>query len=191
MIYILMHSRVILCCETVEIIAGEQKQTFIVHKDLLALHSIFFSNLFSEKGSDLNGKLAISSEPSLFADFVSWIYFGKRLPVEIGTTAVELWELGGFFRAPAFQNFCIDACREYCKASETDATKAWPFIEGIKHMYSIMPEGSLIRSLAVDSLSYKNPLQENERGSPEREGQSCLGGREVLLDWADVRCTLG
>jgi hypothetical protein len=187
---VLIHSRVILYSETVEIFAGkQQKETFTVHKDLLTLHSTYFSNFFSEKGPDVDKKAAISAKPSLFADFVSWIYFGEFLKVdnnalEGGAAVDELWELGRFFGAPAFQNFCMDDCRNYCKASETSATEPWPFIEGIKLMYSITPRPCPLRSLAVDSLSYKNPLQENKEGSLVwKEWDSLLTGQISKEPW--------
>ncbi|KAF4626063.1 hypothetical protein G7Y89_g12100 [Cudoniella acicularis] len=176
-------AQVIIYSETVEVFAGtEQKQTFVVHKDLLTLHSTYFSNLFSDKGLDMDKKISITVKPSLFADFVSWIYMGKFLKVENnalegGTAVNKLWELGRFFRAPAFQNFCMDDCRNYRKASETDPEQPWQFIEGIELMYSLTPPGSLLRSLAVQSLSYKNPLQENEKGSPDwKKWKSLLTG---------------
>jgi BTB/POZ domain len=130
----LIHSRVILYSPTVEVFAGkEEKQTFIVHKDLLTLHSTYFSNLFSDDGPGVDKKISISAEPSLFANFIAWIYFGEFLKVNndalAGGQAVDdLWELGRFFKAPAFQNFCMDDCQSYCKASDTDPTMPWPFV---------------------------------------------------------------
>jgi hypothetical protein len=107
----LTRTRVILYSETVEIFVGkEKKETVNVIKDLLTLHSMFFTNLFSKKSPYVDKKIAVSVKPSLFADFVSWIYAGEFLKVEnnalAGGPAVDdLWALGRFFRAPAFQHF--------------------------------------------------------------------------------------
>ena len=79
----LIRTRVIVYSETVKILVGkEKKETVNVHKDLLTLHSTYFTNLFSEKGRDVDKKIAVSVEPPLFADFVSWIYTGEFLKVE-------------------------------------------------------------------------------------------------------------
>jgi hypothetical protein len=179
----LIHSRVILYSEMVEILVGkDKKEAVIVHKDLLTLHSMFFTDLFIEKDQDVDRKISISAKPSLFADFISWIYTGEFLKVENnalagGTTVDDLWALGSLFRAPAFQNFCMDDCRNYCKASETDETQPWPFIQGIKQMYSLTQPEAKLRKLAIHSLSYKNPLQENKKGSPAwKEWKSLLSG---------------
>jgi hypothetical protein len=175
--------------EVVEIYAGKEKQTFFVHKDLLALHSTYFRNFFSDKGAGVEKKLTVAAKPSLFADFVSWIYFGEYLKVKNdaleGNTAVDhLWELGRLFKAPAFQNFCMDDCRTYCKASELDPDQPWPFVYGIKQMYSITPKGSPLRKLAVDSLTYKNPLQEKKKGSAVwKEWKALLTGQNSKEAW--------
>ncbi|KAE9367560.1 hypothetical protein N431DRAFT_513969 [Stipitochalara longipes BDJ] len=177
--------QIILYSETVEVFVGkEQKQTFVVHKDLLALHSTYFSNLLSDNGLDENMKINVFAKPSLFADFVSWIYFGEFLKVKNdaleGAAAVDdLWELGRFFKAPAFQNFCMDDCRTYCKASETDPNSPWPFVTGIKQMYSITPKGSRLRKLAVDS-DIQEPL------AYEQERQYSLEGVEGIAHWAEL-----
>jgi hypothetical protein len=177
------YCRSILYSETGTILAGkEEKQSFIVHKDLLAAHSTYFSNLFSDKGLGVDEKISISANPPLFADFVSWVYFGEFLKVENdaleGEQAVDdLWELARVFKALTSQNFCMDDCRTSCKASETDPNAPWPFVEGIKKMYSITPRGSQLRKLAVDSLSYKNPLHENKK-----EVLFGRSGRHCLLD---------
>jgi hypothetical protein len=188
---ILIYGRIIIYSETVTILAGmEEKQSFNVHKDLLAVHSTYFSNLLSEKGLGADEKISIPANASLFADFISWVYFGEFLKVENdaleGEQAVDdLWELARYFQAPAFQNFCMDDCRTYCKASETDPKSSpWPFVEGIKKMYSITPRGSKLRKLAVDSLSYKNPLHENKRGSAVwKEWKALLTGQNSREAW--------
>jgi BTB/POZ domain len=191
----LIHSRVILYSETVEIFAGnqqQQKQTFVVHKDLLTLHSLYFTRLFSDKGLGGDKKIAIAAKPSLFADFVAWIYFGEFLEVENdaldgGTTVDDLWELGRFFGAPGFQNFCMDDCRTYCKGSDTNPARfPWPFVKGIKQMYATTPRGSRLRALARDSLSYKNPLQENKKGSAVwKEWRALLTGQSSKESWVN------
>jgi len=183
--FILIYCRIILYSETITILAGmEEKQSFNVHKDLLAVHSTYFSNLLSEKGLGADEKISISANASLFADFISWVYFGEFLKVENdaleGEQAVDdLWELARYFQAPAFQNFCMDDCRTYCKGSEIDPKNSpWPFVEGIKKMYSITPRGSKLRKLAVDSLSYKNPLHENKK-----EWKALLTGQNSREAW--------
>ena len=131
----------------------------------------------------------IYAEPALFADFVSWIYFGEFLKVRndalAGGPAVDsLWELGRFLKAPAFQNFCMDDCRQYCKESEILPKQRWPFIGGIELMYSITPKDSLLRKLAVDSLSYKNPMQEHKKGSKEwKRWKTLLTGQNSRVNW--------
>jgi len=186
-----MHRRIILYSETVEILAGsEDKQTFIVHRELLAVHSTYFLDLFMDKDRGVDKQISISIKPSLFADFVSWIYVGEFLKVENdaleGSAAVDdLWDWGRFFKAPAFQNFCMDDCRTYCKLSDTNPTKfPWPFINGIKQMYSITPKESRLRKLAVDSLSYKNPLHKNRKGSAAwKEWKALLTGQHSQEAW--------
>jgi hypothetical protein len=186
-----MHHRVILYSETVEVLAGnEDKQTFIVHRDLLALHSAYFLDLFKDKGRGVDKQILISMKPSLFADFVSWIYFGEFLKVENdaleGAASVDdLWEWGRVFKAPAFQNFCMDDCRAYCKSSDTNPTKnPWPFINGIKQMYSTTPKESQLRKLAVNSLSYKNPLHKYRKGSAAwKEWKALLTGQDSQEAW--------
>jgi hypothetical protein len=80
---ILIYGRIILYSETLTILAGmEEKQSFNVHKDLLAVHSTYFSNLLSEKGLGADEKISIPANASLFADFISWVYFGEFLKVE-------------------------------------------------------------------------------------------------------------
>jgi hypothetical protein len=170
----LMHTRVILYCEMVQLLVGKEKETVIVHKDLLALHSIYFTTLFREKGPDADKKIAVNVKSSLFAEFVSWIYTGEFLEVEnnalaSGAAVDDLWALGRDFKAPAFQNFCMDDCRKYCKALEMELMQPWPFIEGMGLMYSLTQPKSWLRKLAIHSVSYKNPLQENEEGSPVYE----------------------
>ncbi len=190
---ILIYCRIILYSETVTILAGkEEKQSFVAHKDLLAVHSTYFSNLFSERELGDDEKISAFANASLFADFISWVYFGEFLKVENdaleGEQAVDdLWELGRCFQAPAFQNFCMDDCRTYCKASETDPKHTpWPFVEGIKKMYSITPRGSNLRKLAIDSLSYKNPLHENKKGSAVwKEWKALLTGQNSREAWID------
>jgi hypothetical protein len=179
----LIHRRVILYSGMVELFVGEQeKETVNVHKDLLTLHSTYFTTLFSEKDPDVDEKIEILAKPPLFADFISWIYTGEFLKVEnnalAGGAAVDdLWALGSLFKAPAFQNFCMDDCRNYCKASETDEMQPWPFILGIKQMYFLTQPDSKLRKLAIHSLSYKNPLRENEKGSLAwKEWKSLLSG---------------
>jgi hypothetical protein len=169
---------------------NEDKQTFIVHRDLLAVHSTYFLDLFKDKGHGVDKQITISTKPSLFADFVSWIYFGEFLKVKNdaleGSAAVDdLWEWGRFFEAPAFQNFCMDDCRAYCKASDTNPTEfPWPFVSGIKQMYSITPKESQLRKLAVNSLSYKNPLHKNRKGSAAwKEWKALLTGQHSQEAW--------
>ena len=176
--------------KTVQVLVGkEQKESFVVHRDLLALHSNYFSNLLSDDGLGEDHKITVFAKPSLFADFVSWIYFGEFLKVKNdaleGDAAVDdLWELGRFFKAPAFQNFCMDDCRTYCKASDTDPTSPWPFVEGIQQMYSITPKGSFLRKLAVDSLTYRNPLHMNKKGSAAwKEWKVLLTGQNSSEAW--------
>jgi hypothetical protein len=89
----------------------------------------------------------------------------------------------------------MDDCRNYCKASETDREQPWPFIKGIKQMYYVTQPESKLRKLAIHSLSYKNPLHENEKGSPVwKEWKLLLTGqvsekdepwlREIQVDFA-------
>lgn len=54
---VLIHSRVVIYSETVEIFAGKQEKARL-------------------KG------MSISSKPSLFADFVSWLYTGEFLKLK-------------------------------------------------------------------------------------------------------------
>jgi hypothetical protein len=155
----------------------------------LTLHSGYFSNLLGNKGPGEDMKITVFKNPSFFADFVSWIYIGEFLKVPNdaleGEAAVDdLWELGRFFKAPAFQNFCMDDCRTYCKRSETDPKSIWPFVNGIKLMYSITPKGSPLRKLAVDSLTYKNPLHTNKKGSAAwKEWKALLTGQNSKEAW--------
>lgn len=68
--------RIIIYRETVAILAGmEEKQSFNFHKDLLAVHSRYFSNLFSEDGLGADEKISIPANASLFFDFISWVHF--------------------------------------------------------------------------------------------------------------------
>ncbi|PMD19539.1 hypothetical protein NA56DRAFT_203995 [Hyaloscypha hepaticicola] len=53
----------------------EEKQSFNFHKDLLAVHSRYFSNLFSEDGLGADEKISIPANASLFFDFISWVHF--------------------------------------------------------------------------------------------------------------------
>jgi hypothetical protein len=87
--------------------------------------------------------------------------------------------------AAELRNFCMDDCRTYCKGSDTDPVAfPWPFVKGIKQMYATTPRGSRLRALARDSLSYKNPLQENKKGSAVwKEWKALLTGQSSKESW--------
>jgi hypothetical protein len=173
---VLIQSRVITCSEIAKILVGNQDyQVFMVHKDLLALHSGYLSNLFNERETGANNEVEVRNEPSLFANFVSCIYSGDLLNLRDGifeAALYELWELGDFLEAPAFQNFCMNLYRERCRRQLEPGPgmtmEIAPYIPAIKQIY-LTPRGSLLRSLTIDTLSYKNPLQVNDRGSPSWE----------------------
>lgn len=181
----LMHIRAIMFSGMAEVIVGEKKKTFVVHKDLLVMHSTIFSDSFIAQGPDVDRVPLLQTEPRFFAQFVSWIYVGELLSHQKGISVAELWELGRYLGAPTFQNFCMDFAREHCKNSDRDATEAWPSPSWIMYAYSKTERHSLIRTLAVDVLSYENPLQKNEASSPAwKEWESLLTGKTSSASWA-------
>jgi hypothetical protein len=128
-----------------------------------------------------DSKIALPSiKPSLFGDFVSWIYTDNYLPVEstslgVAEPCTELWAMGNFlqvkpslgmtllfpileidsnYQAPSFQNFCFDDYRNWCKENIDN----WPCISDIKQIYNITSKGSLLRQFAAQSMTYKNPF---------------------------------
>jgi len=181
--------------KTVQVLIGEkEKQAFLVHRDLLTLHSSYFRKELKDKGLDEDCKISVPVKPTLFVDFISWMYFGEFIQLrnkalEGGTSVDPLWELGRFLEAPGFQNFCMDDCRTYCKDSDTNANILWPHIPYIELMYFVAPRGSRLRKLALDSLTYKNPLHTNKKGSAAwKKWKDLLTGQNAEEAWkSDLR----
>jgi hypothetical protein len=149
------------------VFVGKENQPFTIHKDLLILHAGYFRNFFHDAADDT--KVALPNiKPSLFIDFISWLYTGKFLDVSNealggGPRTDMLWELGRSLRCPAFQNLCMDDCRIYCQ----DPAAPWPYVEAISTMYTLTKKGSLLRKFAAHSMMCKNPFTELEEGSRE------------------------
>jgi hypothetical protein len=88
----------------VTVFVGPENESFVVHQDLLTLHSRHLQNYIQNMENVSESKIALPSiKPSLFADFVSWIYTDNFLPVEstsLGVTdpCTELWAMGNFLQ---------------------------------------------------------------------------------------------
>ncbi|CZR66090.1 uncharacterized protein PAC_15991 [Phialocephala subalpina] len=171
-------------CPTIPIFVGADKQLFNVQKELLTLHSGYFKNQFKNQEEDDEEKpiLLPTVKPPLFADFVAWMYTATFLKLDNdafggGAQTDHLWGLGSFLRAPAFQNFCMDDCREYCK----DPNNPWPVLSYIELMYKIGDKGSKLRLFAAHSVLRRHPLKSFEKGSEEYKAWEGL-----FEEWPDL-----
>jgi hypothetical protein len=152
---------------------GKERLSYTVHEDLLTLHTPYFNKALA-KGMELE----IPAEPpTLFADFVSWMYsadwvWNERVKKDVDIEA--LWELGRVLQAPGFQNFCMHDLMNYCKNSETDELSPWPIPSSITRIYTTTPKASMLRKFAVDSIAYRDPLVILKKGDIHLEEWSQL-----------------
>ncbi len=79
---------------------GETKETFAKHKTLLILYSSLIRQYLSDRQGE-DRKLTLPNiKPSIFADFVCWMYNGTYLQdaeeakVEEEDTCTQLWAIG-------------------------------------------------------------------------------------------------
>jgi hypothetical protein len=97
---------------------------------------------------------------------VSWLYTRKFLEVcneEIydRVWSVDIWGLGRLLEAPAFQNWCMDTVREYCKMPDRE----WPVLEVVDAIYKTSCKDSKFRKFAAHSMARESPFEKYEEGS--------------------------
>jgi len=102
--------------DEVDVIVGSDHQIFSIHKQLLALYSRYFKGLFVDKPEpEIFSVHLLGIEACFFVEFNHWLYTGKCMEYLLGpwnagvraASLVELWKLGNFLEAPAFQNQCM------------------------------------------------------------------------------------
>lgn len=135
----------------VDVFVGQDKQVFSIHKDLLALHSTYFSTLFDADEDDSKIELSqFKFKAVTFADFHAWLYSGEFLDADgemADAEGLEMvgggesqWLLSQFLEAPAFENLCVDRhFREACEAEP----KHWMYASNIELVYLMTPKDSL------------------------------------------------
>jgi hypothetical protein len=70
---------------TVFVGEGKDESLFVVHKDLLMLHSVYFTNLLTDIHDDQKIGLSFpegpfkTPSPPQFAYFISWLYTGAHI----------------------------------------------------------------------------------------------------------------
>jgi hypothetical protein len=88
----------------ITIYVGPENETFAVHRDLVILHSRFAQNYIQNIENIDESKIGLPNiKPSLFADFVSWMYTGNFRPADstslgVGDPCTELWAMGKFLQ---------------------------------------------------------------------------------------------
>ncbi|KAE9364780.1 hypothetical protein N431DRAFT_355108 [Stipitochalara longipes BDJ] len=193
--YCNISTKIISTSQMITVFVGEGKETFAVHKDLLKLHSGLIREYLADDGGeddssrDDMGKLSLPTvKPTMFADFVSWMYNGnylqdaKEAKKEEEDVCTQLWTMGAFLKAPGFQNFCMDDYQTWCKQN----SQSWPSVAGIELIYKLAAKGSLFRRFAAHSVHCKPPFEGCKEGSKEHKEWSDFLDRcpELVMDMA-------
>lgn len=167
----------------VKVTQDQASQDFIVHTDLLALHSGNFRTwLIKKQERRDDGEDVPEDEPYVlnrilhFTHFVSWLY--TRSIFEIKTMHYdelegELWDFGAFLEAPGFQNCLMDRARKEYE-NEGDHYMRPDILYGI---YLTTKEDSLMRILATDIMGKLRVMEKLEKKTKK--------GRKGKSDWND------
>ena len=139
---------------TIEVGAGEHKQTFYVRRDLLSYYSGYFKAAlhgnFAEAGSGIV-KLD-TEEPSVFEGFVKWLYTRRARSDEINAdtgrdhfmSVVKLWIFADRRDIPLLMNEMIDRLQQcivtlWCVPGGT-----------LREVYDNTTAGCALRRMIVD-----------------------------------------
>jgi hypothetical protein len=169
----------------VDIYVGKGEKAFTIDKDLLALHSQYFRNRFAEADENEQFTLPHVKEEH-FVFFKSWLYTGDWLHIgnalSTPTTGEELWALGTFLKAPAFQNYCMDDIRQDAKNERNH----WVYIKSVESVYKVSKKTSMLRKFTADVLCCHNPFDKHKPGSKDRADWERLMDRchDIAVDMA-------
>lgn len=163
---------------------GPESQTFIVHRDLLILHSTYFRNIFApepeikqepipnpkplsqvaQRRANLLAQAILELDfvefsRLEFAKFISWLNIGTTFfPYESSNPRpdwVRLWSLGQKLISPGFQNAIMNS---FCTHLADPTNNPRPSPSLISLIYDLTSKGSKLRKLAAAWLAFKSPL---------------------------------
>lgn len=159
----------------VDVVVGDEKETFSVHENLIRTSSPFFDKALTgawRESSQRTIQLP-EDEPKIFAIYVHWLY-NCTLPVFCNepdlagnseyVEIVKAYVLGDKLLDAAFQNTAIDAIIEKSVTRASDGCLWHPVAEAIEYAFNESSESAPIRDLLVDMYLYK-------------------GGGKWLYDW--------
>jgi len=160
----------------VSIVIGLEKRTFLLHRDLLTVHSDFFRKIFDPTlNAAVTPHLILTTiNPSQFMNFVIWLQSGTinstispevMRPEKMITLEDEyegLWAMGEKIHAVGFQNYCMKKILCFGEKKEV-----WPTTDVAQFAYQHTKKGSALRRLMADLLGRYNPMKICVAGSKE------------------------
>ncbi|KAK4547289.1 hypothetical protein LTR36_000944 [Oleoguttula mirabilis] len=136
--------------EVVEVIVGEDKRIFLVHKNLLRNNSAFFDAALKEEWKEgQQRKVTLEDEESeLFYRYVQWLYTG-RISCKTSTVAgcevlVKLYVLGEKLLAPTLRDAAINGIVSAARTGKI------PVEKNVDYIYQGTLAGSPARQLMFD-----------------------------------------
>lgn len=151
--------------ETISIIVGEEKKTWILHQRLLAFHSSFFAARPEVEDDKLKYP---NDDPAAWSLLVKYLYQGS-LPLiskscsaiqkyEHAVTCHKLYNLGLRFSISRLVNLAMDHFRESLRSAHLV-----PDPEELTEMYLASPAGSRMRKLLIRIAARQIMDPEKER----------------------------
>ena len=156
--------------------SGEDAESWIIHKRLLAHHSPFFAAAFNGNFAEsaTNTVCLVEDDPDAFKLFVQWLYSGelaRDLGVEedLPNTLCLAWALGDKLQCPVFQDRAMLKFVAYHNIY-------WMREDTMRLVYDISLPGSVLRAFAVDLLCWERLMD-----SPAHIGVAAIMAMEDLV----------
>ncbi|KAL8868402.1 MAG: hypothetical protein Q9198_008190 [Flavoplaca austrocitrina] len=145
---------------TVNVGSGEDAESWIIHKRLLAHHSPFFAAAFNGNFAEsaTNTVSLVEDDPDAFELFVQWLYSGQlasnvNYAYHLPNVFCLAWALGDKLQCSVFQDRAMLQLLAYHQ-------NAWLVEDTMRLIYNVSPSGSLLRSFVVDMVCYDQKVEQ-------------------------------
>jgi hypothetical protein len=144
--------------DMVDLIVGQQKKLFRVHKYVLCKKVPYFDKMFKGAWKEASDKIGIVSEDTVeaFDLLIAWVYFDTIRPLErissdrrFSWDPIPFWKLADKFCPPKLQDEIMDISHTSYHTSNVVLSH-----NQIESCYKDTLEGSPLRRYAVQTLIY-------------------------------------